>query len=132
MMKVSLIRSYRSKAGNVTFVYGVSGNEASLEAFKKAQGEFYRESDDDGTPLWFTTRCIGERGELIITSNGKVVPDMSEFDKAASMASQYGGNFGEALAKGAAAKLLSGQPSAAVEATPAKEPVAQEENLGDV
>ena len=109
-MKVKLIRSYRSKNGNATFVYGVSGNASDLEAFKDAQGDYFRE-DDNGTPLWFTTRCIGDTGKLIITSAGNVVPDMSQYDQAASLVSQYGGNFGEELAKASVAKLLGAKAS---------------------
>ena len=104
-MKIKLIRSYRSKNGNPTFVYGVSGKDADLSAFKKAQGDYYRE-DEDGTALWFTTRCVGDNGALIITTNGNIVPDMSAFDQAASIASQYGGNFGQELAKQAAQGIL--------------------------
>ena len=105
-MNVKLKRSYRSKNGNVTFVYAVDGSETELSAFEEAQGEYHRIDDVTGEPLWFTTRCIGNTGQLIITSNGNVVPDMSEFDQAASMAEQYGGNFGEELARAAAQRLL--------------------------
>lgn len=104
MLQVKSIRVYRSKNGNPTFVYQVSGQKADLEAFKKAQGDYYR-TDDDNNPLWFTTRFIGDEGKLLITSNGNVVPDMSEFDKQASLVSQYGGNFGEILAKNAVKNL---------------------------
>lgn len=131
-MKISLIRSYRSKNGNPTFVYGVSGSEADLEAFKKAQGEYYRE-DDNGTPLWFTTRCVGPAGKLIITTNGNIVPDMSAFDQAASMAAQYGGNFGQELAKAAAANLIGGGASAPAQSSTEETPVEEKsEDLGDL
>ncbi len=110
-MKIKLIRSYRSKNGNATFVYGVNGTDADLASFKEAQGDYYRE-DTDGTPLWFTTRCVGDNGSLIITTNGNIVPDMSAFDQAASIASQYGGNFGQELAKQAAQSILGHTPSA--------------------
>lgn len=126
-MKIKLIRSYKSKNGNTVFVYGVSGSASQIEAFKTAQGENHRE-DESGTPLWFTTRCVGQSGTLIITTNGKVVPDMSAFDQAASMASQYGGNFGQELAKAAAAQLL-GTVGSTV-ATPA--PVAAEKSLDNL
>ena len=106
-MKIKLMRSYKSKKGNTVFVYGVTGSPEQLAAYKKAQGENHRE-DESGNALWFTTRCVGKSGTLIITTNGKVVPDMSAFDQAASIAAQYGGNFGEALAKQAAAELLGG------------------------
>jgi hypothetical protein len=104
-MNANLVRSYRSKAGNVTFVYKVTGNEDTLTRFREIQGDFNRE-DDNGNPLWFTTRCIGDKGKLIITQNDNIVADMSEFDKMASMADQYEGKLGNALANVAAQKLL--------------------------
>jgi len=129
-MKIKLIRSYRSKNGNPTFVYGVTGSDADLNAFKEAQGEFYRE-DDNGTPLWFTTRCVGTAGKLIITTNGNIVPDMSAFDQAASIASQYGGNFGQELAKQAAMSILGGSGASAP--AKAEAPVEEKsEDLGDI
>lgn len=106
-MKVKLSRSYKSKNGNTVFVYSVSGTPAQIEAYKAAQGDNYRETED-GTPLWFTTRCIGNTGTLIITEKGKVVPDMSAFEQAASLAKQYGGNFGQELARAAVANILGG------------------------
>lgn len=105
-MKIKLIRSYKSNKGNTVFVYGVTGTPEQIEAFAKAQGENHRVDETSGTPLWFTTRCVGQSGTLIITSNGKVVADMSAFDQAASLASQYGGNLGEQLARAAAETLL--------------------------
>jgi hypothetical protein len=113
MIKVSLKRSYKSDKGNTVFVYSVSANQADVESYKTASGDYYRE-EADGTPLWFTTRCIGERGTLVITSKGKIVPDMSAFEQAASLAKQFGGNFGEQLAKASVAKLLgnSNEPEA--------------------
>lgn len=133
-MKVQLLRSYRSKNGNATFVYGVKGNASDLEAFKIAQGDYYRE-DDNGTPLWFTTRCIGNVGKLIITTNGNVVPDMSAFDQASSLASQYGGNFGAELAKASAQSLVQGivgnsTPTQAPQETPVDE--ASTDDIGDL
>jgi len=117
-MKISLQRSYRSKNGNPTFVYKVTGAASDLENFKDAQGEFYR-TDDDGHPLWFTTRCIGPNGSLIITTNGNIVPDMSAFDQAASIAAQYGGNFGQELARMSAAAILGANAPQAASSAPA-------------
>jgi hypothetical protein len=118
-MKATLSRSYKSSKGNTVFVYSVSGNPSDLEAFATAQGDYHRVDETTGTPLWFTTRCIGQTGTLLITSNGKVVPDMSAFDQAASLAAQYGGNLGEQLARSAAEALL-GKSSPAT--TPAQVP----------
>ena len=105
-MNISLLRSYRSKNGNATFVYSVTGTTAQLEAFAEAQGDYHRVDEETGKPLWFTTRCVGPKGKLIITTNGNVVADMSAFDQAASLAEQYGGNFGDALAMQAAQSIL--------------------------
>ena len=79
--------------------------------------------------MWFTTRCVGENGTLIITTNGKIVPDMSKFDQAASLASQYGGNFGEELAKLTAQSILGVSSTSAVEAPVA---VSAPEDLGEL
>lgn len=106
MLTAKLTRSYKSKKGNTVFVYTVSGNEQELSDFAAAQGDNHRVDEATGKALWFTTRCIGDNGTLIITSNGNVVPDMSAYDQAASLAAQFGGNLGEQLAKTAAARLL--------------------------
>lgn len=110
MINVSLKRSYKSAKGNTVFVYSVKANASDTEAYKTASGDYYRE-DADGTPLWFTTRCIGNKGTLVITSKGKIVPDMSAFEQAASLAKQFGGNFGNELAKATVAQLLGNTPS---------------------
>lgn len=111
-MNVKLQRSYRSANGNVTFVYAVTGSKEDLAAYEEIQGSFFRKNEETGQPLWFTTRCIGQTGKLVITTNNKIVPDMSEFDQAASLAAQYGGNFGTELARAAAQKLSGRAPQA--------------------
>jgi hypothetical protein len=127
-MNVSYLRSYRSKNGNATFVYTVSGSASDLAAFADAQGEFYREDEQTGKALWFTTRCIGKTGQLIITTKGNIVPDMSAFDQASSIAAQYGGNFGQELAKQAAQDILGINPTSAP-AQPAAPAVTPTENV---
>ena len=112
-LSVKLQRSYVSKNGNRTFTYSVTGSTSELEAYKEAQGEYYTEDKKTQDVLWFTTRCIGKTGTLIITDKGNIVPDMSEFDEAASLAQQYGGNLGEMLAREAAQRLLGGRRSSA-------------------
>jgi hypothetical protein len=115
MLHAKLVRDYVSKAGNATFVYEVSGDEESLKAFKKAKGKYYREDDKSGAPLWFTTKCIGDTGELIITSKGNVIADMSKFRRAQSLSEQFGGNFGQELAKASVANLLGNKPDSSEE-----------------
>lgn len=125
-MKVKLIRSYRSKNGNTVFVYAVSGTPAQLEAYKAAQGDNHRTAED-GTPLYFTTNCIGQTGSLVITSKGKVVADMSAYEQAASLSKQFGGNFGQELARASVAQLLGGGNTVS-EPEPASTPA----NLGNM
>lgn len=109
-MKVKYLRSYRNAKGTLVFVYTVAGNEKALAQFAEAQGEFHVEDEETGMPLWFTTRFIGKSGELIITSKGKVVADMSEFDQVRSLVEQNGGNFGDVLAGKLIDQLVGGNP----------------------
>ncbi len=118
-MKAQLKGSYRNDKGTLVFLYTVDGTKAELESFDKAQGDFLRKAEandnrgiPEGTRLWFTSRTIGERGNLIITSKGKVIGDMSAFTMAANLAEQFGGNLGAELAKAAALSLVGKQPVA--------------------
>lgn len=104
-MKGKFVRNYTSQKGNKTFVFEVSGSESEIEAYEEAQGDYLR-STEEGVPLWFTTRFPGKSVELIITTKGNIIADMSEYDQAASMAEQYGGNFGKELATLSAKKIL--------------------------
>jgi len=122
-MKIKLSRSYKSKNGNTVFVYTVAGTTAQIDAYKTAQGDQFRETES-GEALWFTTRCVGNTGTLIITTKGKIVPDMSAFEQAASLAKQFGGNFGQELARASVAQLLGGSPSSVSESAPAVEKAA--------
>ena len=121
-MKGRKVRNYRSKnTGKPVFVYEVSGTATELEAFKSAQGEFYREDDKTGKPLFFTVNFMGEQGNLIITSAGKIAQDMSKFDEAQSIVEQYGGNFGQVLAQSLVAGITGTTP-APTEAVAQEEP----------
>ena len=106
-MKGKFLRSYRSKNGNTTFVYAVSGSADQIDEFKIVQGDYFRESDD-GKPLWFTTRYAGETVSLVLTQgdNQRYIPDMSAYEKAASLADQFKGTLGQEIAKQSVTKLL--------------------------
>lgn len=123
-MKGHFLRSYRKLSKNgqplTVFVYTVDGSDEELGEFKDKQGDNYRESDN-GEPLWFTTRVAGPNPDLLFTAKGAVVADMSAFDKAHSLAQQYGGSLGSELAKQAAALLNGGTPPPASE-TPQTKP----------
>ena len=130
-MKVTMQRSYKSKNGNRTFVYTVTGSNAEMEDYREAQGEYYREDEKTNQALWFTTKCIGKAGTLLITDNGNIVPDMSEFDEAASLAQQYGGNLGEMLAREAAQRLLGGRTLSSSKATAKQAEEPQDDDIND-
>ncbi len=106
MLKITFLRNYRNKKSNMVFVYSVTGTAEELERYKNAQGDFYRE-DEEGAPIFFSSKYVGESTKLIITSKDKCIPDTSEFDKAASIITQYGGDLGTALANAFASKLTS-------------------------
>ncbi len=118
-MKLKFQRSYRKPGtGQLVFVYTVTGSDAQLAQYKEIQGENYR-ATEDGEPLYFSTRSIPDGTALAVTQNNRVVPDMSKFDQAASLAAQYGGNLGQELAKVAAANLMNFSTPAPAQ-TPAK------------
>lgn len=113
MLKIKSVGDYISKKGNSVFVYSVEGDKPEMAAYAKAQGANLRlvGKDDprglaEGTVLFFTTRFVGDNGSLVITSNGNVVADMSDFRKADSLSKQFGGNLGDAIAAQAALSLL--------------------------
>jgi hypothetical protein len=113
MLQATYIRQYRKQGSTkTTFVYKVESSSAEeLASFETAQGSYHRVDPKTGTPVWFTTRFVGETAELIITDNNKVIADMSEFEKARSLSEQYGGNFGDMLANKLANKLVAPAPS---------------------
>ena len=103
-------RNYK-KAGSTVFVYTfLNLKEEQKTALKTIQKDFYRE-DETGNPLWFTTRFVGEKAEVVANEkSGKLYADTSKLDQAASLAAQYGGNLGQELAKISAAQLLGVAP----------------------
>lgn len=106
-LSATFARSYK-KNGNDVFVYTLSGTKEAEARYKEIQGDFLRTDEGTGKDLYFSTRFNGNKCTMIITEKGNVVPDMSEFNKAASLAKQYGGNLGQELAKQAAATLMGG------------------------
>lgn len=109
-LQASFTRNYK-KSGNTVFVYTfLNLSDVNKEKLKAIQKDFYRE-DEAGNPLWFTTRYVGEKVDVVGNEkSGKLYADTSALDKAASMAAQYGGNLGQELAKISAAQLLGVAP----------------------
>jgi len=128
-MKATFVRSYRKQeTGNIVNVYAVSGSKAELEVFAETQGDNHVVDEKLNKPLWFSTRFVGDSVPLIITKNGKVVADTSEFDKAASLCEQYKGTaLGTEMAKIMAERLLgNGSHSTPVQA-PVQQPAEEDE-----
>lgn len=135
-LKAKCLRNHINKNGHKVFTYEVTGTPEQLAAYKAIQGEYHRTDLITGRDLFFTTKYFGDSGNLIITTNNRVIPDTSEFDKLASLASQYGGNLGQALANAGAAKLLGQKPAdiipqPAPEAQEAEEPTGGKEDLSE-
>lgn len=125
-LKVSYLRSYRSKNGTVTFVYKVTGSADAMERYAEVQGNFLRTDEETGDTLWFTTRFIGQTGNIIVTANDKIVADMSKYEQAASLCSQFSGVFGEKLAE-ASIKNLLGNKGIANSPTPVSDETGSDE-----
>ena len=105
-VKAEILRDYVKSNGNVVFVYRVSGKADAMEAYADAQGSNLRE-DEDGTPLYFSTKFAGDTCTLLInTDKGTVYPDMSAFRRQASLAKQFGGSLGDKIAANAFGKLF--------------------------
>lgn len=115
-MKIKYLRQYRKKGtGQLVFVYTVIGNEKQLAAYKEAQGENYIEDEETKAPLFFTTRFAGKNGSLIVSNEGRVSADMSQFDQANSLIEQFPGALGNAIAAETAKLLLGGGMTATAE-----------------
>lgn len=120
MIKATFKRQYKpkGKAGQVNFVYHLSGTQAELAEFETIQGQYYRTDTvptATGTvtiPVWFSNKFVGDSCDLLKTSNNRFVADTSEFDKANSIVSQYGGSLGVALAEILANRLMPAKGSA--------------------
>lgn len=88
-MKAQFQSSYRNKLGTLVFAYIVIGSVVQLAAYKEAKGENYRE-DENGKPLWFTTRFAGNNVELgISTKTGNVYANTSVQDTILGLAKEH-------------------------------------------
>lgn len=119
MLRIKERSTYVSSNGNDTFVYEVSGTAAELKAYAKAKGEYH--VVDNGIPLFFTTDYVGPTGTLLISAkSGKVFADKSAYKKAASLAGQFEGPLGAAIANRLVDQLLGGNAPSTI--TNAEEP----------
>lgn len=88
-LKGELVNQYISKNTKTeTFVYEVSGKAEELEQFKETQGEYYREDEVSGKPLFFTTTYAGEHTAITQTHSGGFRADTGVFLKLRSIEKQ--------------------------------------------
>lgn len=88
----------KTTTGKDRFLYAVSGDSASLKAFKKAEGQYYYENAE-GVPLWTSLSFHGNDVTLVINKDGKVVADNTVMRQIASLIDQHGSEKGLAIAK---------------------------------
>lgn len=130
-LKGKYVRFYVSKKGNDTFVYELSGTPEAIAAYKEAQGENLRHTDDDPSKpcLFFTTR-VGATPvvEIVASRSGNYFIDNSKMKMAANLAAQNGGNLGQAIAAQYASTMDFG---ASTSSTPVDVPVDEKADLNN-
>ena len=106
-MKIKQVNEY-TKNGKTQFVYAVDGTKEELAKYKTVKGEFYREHEGTGKPLFFSQDSLPNgTGTLKFKRDGDgVFIDRSEMAKNISLVNQYPGAIGEALAKQIASNIL--------------------------
>ncbi len=106
-LKIVSHGEYYNKKKTLVYRYRVLGSDKDLELYQSMQGDYLVIDQDTGDPLYFTSNYAGERGVLVCNpETGKIYVDDSELRRAASIAKQFGGNFGEAYAKMYAESIL--------------------------
>ena len=138
-LAVKFERSYTKDGGTpdakTIFVYSVTGSASALEEYATIQGEYHTVDENLKKPLFFTKDALGVNGTLITNAEkGRVYADKSAMLMAKSMCEQYGGNFGEVLAKEMMAHALKQQTVATPVAAPvaAEAPVEEDGNVSDL
>ena len=133
-VNVTYVRQYSANKNGkhvTVFVYRVSGTPELKAKYKELQGTFYRPDTETNEPLYFTKHYMGTSGTLILTDSGKVVPDMSKYEKAASLCDQFEGVFGQTLAQRLVTDIMGG--TAPANSGPITDPDAiPDEDLGEV
>lgn len=91
-LQANWIETYVNAAGKNIFVYVISGPQDEVKAFVRMQGEHHRETED-GRPKYYAPFYGGRsvKMELNYAKNGYNFIN-SDFHKARSLASQFGGN----------------------------------------
>lgn len=128
-LKLQSRGQYRNSRRKIVFRYAVSGSPDAIKAYEEAQGEYYREDDATGEPLWFSLSFIGKTGTLVVTEDGKIYADTSELEQQASLVAQLGGNLGMAMAT-EIARQMTQSASAPVASQPVSRTAGNPSELG--
>lgn len=105
-MKITKITHYK-KNDKIVFVYAVTGTDEEIALYKSIKGDNYKEDSNTGKPLYWSSQFYQPDTKLVFNFDKTgVYADTSEFDEAAALAKQYGGNLGQSIADISAAKLL--------------------------
>lgn len=93
-LNIQLLRDYPSKkfAGQRTYVYVVTGSNDAIDAYETAQGDYLVIDKEIDKHLWFHNKNIGNLGEIIVTEEGKVFPNMDWLNKIKSAANMLFGS----------------------------------------
>ena len=133
-VNVTFLRQYSANKNGkrvTVFVYKVTGTPELTAKYKEIQGKFFRPDTETGEPLYFTKMYMGDKGTLILTDSGKVVPDMSKYEQAASLCDQFDGVFGQTLAQRLVSDIMG--TTAPANSGPINDPNSiPDEDLGEV
>jgi hypothetical protein len=111
---IQFLRDYASKKhqGERTSVYVVTGKDMS--AYEEAQGSYLVIDEETGKHLWFSNRFVGNLGELIVTKENKIFPNMDWLQKIKASAKLLFGKDGDMqmlyISKESEKHMSAGQP----------------------
>ncbi len=74
----------------IVFAYRVTGTKAELSEFEAIQKKGDHNCKDENGYYYCTTRPVGLKGTLSISTNGKLFTDTTNLDLAAAMIKNYG------------------------------------------
>ena len=93
-LKAALLKTYLSqpnadgKKRIPMFLYTLTGSPEALAMYKEAKTKEGYYAEEDGKPLWHTSRSIGQGGTVIMLEDGRLLPDNSDIAIANSFIAQ--------------------------------------------
>lgn len=105
---IKVVDGVETEVSSTVFRYSVTGTEEEMLAYAKAKGKYHRVDDKTKEVLFFTTDYIGDNINLLILSDGGVIIDKSDLEKAKAIVAAGGGNLGAEMAKQYIARFQGG------------------------